>query len=355
MVLWLNDYNDLRWQINVLILKIKHKIILFSLKIIILSIINFYFLILISIIISLRVSSNLLLWIRLELNILRFLPIISSKENIEIENSIKYFLIQRWASVIFLIRFFFFYMINNNFYMLINLRLFMKLGVSPFHSWFIAILKTSSLITLFMLSTVQKIIPLVIIFNIKLNNFLIFIVIFLTLIFIITLLPRTININKVLAISSINNIIWLIMSVLFSIKIIFLFMMIYMYLVMGFINIYSFYNINMFTQMNSIIFFDKFFLVIVFISLGGMPPILGFLRKIIILKIILNNFISLVIVFIIVISSVLLLYFYLSRIYFYLSNIPSLKINFKLSLISIKKILYIISIVYINIIFVVYV
>ena len=106
MVLWLNDYNDLRWQINVLILKIKHKIIfLFSLKIIILSIINFYFLILISIIISLRVSSNLLLWIRLELNILRFLPIISSKENIEIENSIKYFLIQRWASVIFLIRF----------------------------------------------------------------------------------------------------------------------------------------------------------------------------------------------------------------------------------------------------------
>lgn len=355
MVLWLNDYNDLRWQINVLILKIKHKIILFSLKIIILSIINFYFLILISIIISLRVSSNLLLWIRLELNILRFLPIISSKENIEIENSIKYFLIQRWASVIFLIRFFFFYMINNNFYMLINLRLFMKLGVSPFHSWFIAILKTSSLITLFMLSTVQKIIPLVIIFNIKLNNFLIFIVIFLTLIFIIILLPRTININKVLAISSINNIIWLIMSVLFSIKIIFLFMVIYMYLVMGFINIYSFYNINMFTQMNSIIFFDKFFLVIVFISLGGMPPILGFLRKIIILKIILNNFISLVIVFIIVISSVLLLYFYLSRIYFYLSNIPSLKINFKLSLISIKKILYIISIVYINIIFVVYV
>jgi len=250
---------------------------------------------------------------------------------------------------------FFFYMINNNFYMLINLRLFMKLGVSPFHSWFIAILKTSSLITLFMLSTVQKIIPLVIIFNIKLNNFLIFIVIFLTLIFIIILLPRTININKVLAISSINNIIWLIMNVLFSIKIIFLFMVIYMYLVMGFINIYSFYNINMFTQMNSIIFFDKFFLVIVFISLGGMPPILGFLRKIIILKIILNNFISLVIVFIIVISSVLLLYFYLSRIYFYLSNIPSLKINFKLSLISIKKILYIISIVYINIIFVVYV
>jgi len=50
---------------------------------------------LISIVLALSITSNLLLWIRLELNILRFLPIISSKGNIEIENSIKYFLIQR--------------------------------------------------------------------------------------------------------------------------------------------------------------------------------------------------------------------------------------------------------------------
>jgi len=309
---------------------------------------------LISIIISLRVSSNLLLWIRLELNMLRFLPIISSKENIEMENSIKYFLIQRWASVIFLMRFFFLHIINSNFYLLINLRLFIKLGMSPFHSWFIAILKTRSLITLFILSTIQKIIPLVIIFNIKSNSFLIFMVIFLTLIFIIVLLPRTININKVLAISSINNIIWLIISVLFSIKIIFLFIAIYIYLVIGFINIYNFYGMNVFTQINSIIFFDKFFLVMVFISLGGIPPILGFLRKMVILKVMLNNFVRLIIVFIVVMSSVLLLYFYLSRIYFYLSNMPSLKINFKLSLLSVKKVLYIVSLIYVNFVFVIY-
>merc|ERR1711894_272495 len=175
--------------------------------IIILNILNFYLLILISIILALRITSNLLLWIRLELNILRFLPIISSKENIEIENSIKYFLIQRWASVIFLMRFFFFYMINNAFYILINLSLFIKLGIRPFHPWFISILKTSSLNILFMLSRIQKIIPLVIIFNIKSNNFMLFMVIFLTLFFILILLPRTLSINKVLAISSINNVI----------------------------------------------------------------------------------------------------------------------------------------------------
>ena len=47
----------------------------------------------------------------------------------------------------------------------------------------------------------------VIIFNIKSNNFILFMVIFLTLFFILILLPRTLSINKVLAISSINNVI----------------------------------------------------------------------------------------------------------------------------------------------------
>jgi len=295
------------------------------------------------------------LWIRLELNILRFLPIISSKENIEIENSMKYFLIQRWASVIFLIRFFFFYIINNSFYILINLSLFIKLGIRPFHSWFISILKTSSLHILFILSTIQKIIPLVIIFNIKSNNFILFIVIFLTLFFIIMLLPSTLSINKVLAISSINNVIWLLIRVLFSLKIIFMYIGIYIYLLIGFINIYKFYGLNIFTQMNSMIFFDKFIIIIIFISLGGMPPLLGFLGKIIILKILLSNFINMIIVFIIIMSSLLLLYFYLSRMYFYLSNIPSLKVNFKLRLFSFKKIFYLMSLIYINLFFIIYI
>ena len=306
----------------------------------------------ISIIMSLRVTSRLLIWIRLELNILRFLPIISSKENVEIENSIKYFLIQRWASITFLIRFFFFFIVNNNFFILINLRLFIKLGISPFHSWFISILKTSSLNTLFILSTFQKIIPLIIIFNTKVNNILILIVIFLTLRFILSLLPSTINVNKVLALSSINNIVWLIISTLFSLKIIFLFMSVYIYILSGVVIIYNFYSLSIFNQINSIIFLDKFSILIIFMSLGGIPPLLGFLSKMLILKVLISNFIRIVLVFIIVISSLLLLYFYLSRIYFYLTNTPSLKINFKLNIFSIKKVIYIISLLYINLMFV---
>merc|ERR1711936_1473668 len=147
-------------------------------------------------------------------------------------------------------------------------------------------------------------------FNIKINNYLLFLNIFITIIFII----------------------------------------IYMFLLGGFINVFNFQGLKIFNQINSIMFFEKFSIIMLFISLGGMPPLLGFLRKMIILKIILINFFNMVFILIVIFSSLILLYFYLSRIYFFLRNIPSLKINFNINLFSIKKIIYIISLTYINII-----
>merc|ERR1712152_70225 len=123
-----------------------------------------------------------------------------------------------------------------------------------------------------------------------------------------------------------------------------------MYIILGVVRIYNFYRLNVFYQINSIVFLDKFIILIVFISLGGMPPMLGFLRKIII-----YNSLRIILIFTIVISSLTLLYFYLSRIYFYLTNIPSLKINFKLTPFLIKKIIYIISLLFINLAFSIYI
>ena len=127
---------------------------------------NFYFLLLVSIIISIRFNSRFIIWLRLEINMLRFLPIISSGLNIELENSVKYFLIQRWASIIFLISYFFCSYFINSIRILLILSIFIKLGISPFHTWFISILKTCSLYILMLLSSLQKIIPLIILNNV---------------------------------------------------------------------------------------------------------------------------------------------------------------------------------------------
>ena len=304
-----------------------------------------------SIFISLRVNSNFLIWILLELNIIRFLPIISSKEHIEIENSIKYFLIQRWASVIFLISFFFFNLFINNINYIIIFRIFLKLGVAPFHIWFISILKTRSLFILIILSTIQKIIPLVVLSNISIRFDLIYMIILINTIFLLIILSRIINLNKILAVSSINNIIWILFRIIFSLKLIFIFIIIYLFLLIGVFILYNLYNLNIFLQINRINYFDKLIITIIFISLGGIPPLLGFLIKYVILKFIIiyeKIFFLLIIIF----SSLLVLYIYLSRIYFFLTNIPSIKINLKINYFFFKKILYILSFIFFSFFFI---
>ena len=311
---------------------------------------NFYFLLLVSIIISIRFNSRFIIWLRLEINMLRFLPIISSGLNIELENSVKYFLIQRWASIIFLISYFFCSYFINSIRILLILSIFIKLGISPFHTWFISILKTCSLYILMLLSTLQKIIPLIILNNVFFFFRIFYFCIIITIIFLVIILSSVININKLLALSSLGNILWLISSNLLSLKLMILFLTIYVFLLMG---IYLFYNsfyYNLFIQINRINFFDKIIIVLLFISLGGMPPLLGFLRKFLILKIIFI-YENLILFLIIIFSSLVLLYHYMSRIYFFITFMPSLKTNFSTNNYSITKYFYLISIIIFNGIF----
>merc|ERR1711942_448967 len=105
---------------------------------------------------------------------------------------------------------------------------------------------------------------------------------------------------------------------------------------------YNLYNLNIFYQVIRINLIDKFFIVILFISLGGIPPLLGFLRKILVLEE--KIFFILIIIF----SSLVILYYYLSRVYFYLTNISSIKLNYKLNKVNIIKLIYLVSIISFN-------
>jgi len=75
------------------------------------------------------------MWVSLEVNMLSFLPIISSNDLSPFENTIKYFLVQSLASIIFItvtiIRIFKYkYRIER----VLILSIALKLGIAPFHS-----------------------------------------------------------------------------------------------------------------------------------------------------------------------------------------------------------------------------
>jgi NADH:ubiquinone oxidoreductase subunit 2 (subunit N) len=75
------------------------------------------------------------------------------------EISIKYFLTQAWASSLFIIGVFI-SQLRSTFWLLIEGALLIKLGAGPLHLWFIRIIRKCSFERFFILSTLQKLIPL---------------------------------------------------------------------------------------------------------------------------------------------------------------------------------------------------
>jgi len=113
----------------------------------------------------LSMSSNRLFrqWVCLEMNMLCFIPIlVRGLREQAILTGVKYFISQRLASMVFIIRI----LLTNRIIFVdafIRLALIFKLGIPPFHSWLISVLTRIGYSRIFMLFTIQKFIPLFII------------------------------------------------------------------------------------------------------------------------------------------------------------------------------------------------
>nr|YP_009537987.1 NADH dehydrogenase subunit 2 [Litinga mimica]AYN60730.1 NADH dehydrogenase subunit 2 [Litinga mimica] len=282
----------------------------------------FLFILFFSTLISISSNSWMGCWIGLEINLLSFIPLISTPHNLlNSEASLKYFLTQSIASInflfsillsLFLMKNFFF---NNIFSLIINSSLLMKMGSIPFHFWFPNVMEGLSWFNCFILMTWQKITPMILLsyyFNL---NFLYFIMIFNVLIGAIGSFNQT-SLRKLMAFSSINNLGWMISSIIISETL----WMIYFifYSIFTFIMCFLFYIINIFF-INQLFFFNMNFLIkisimINFLSLGGLPPFLGFFPKWIVINYLLNNNFF-IISFIFIMSSLILLFVYIRIIY----------------------------------------
>lgn len=238
--------------------------------------------------------------------------------------------------------------LNFSFINLIFLiSILLKIGAAPFHFWLPSVIEGLKWINNFLLITWQKMAPLIII-SLNLNyNFIIFCIINCVIFGRLGGLNQT-SLRKLLAFSSINHLGWILSGILFNEKIWINYFYFYIFLNFSIILIFKIFNLYFINQvfliknLNLII---KLFLFINLLSLGGLPPFLGFFPKWIIIELIIKNnsfFILLIIIFFRLIT----LYFYLRLSYsIFLFNHKNVKWNTKniFNLTINYKLLFIIS------------
>nr|ASY97989.1 NADH dehydrogenase subunit 2 [Theopropus rubrobrunneus] len=274
------------------------------------------------VLISLCANSWMGAWIGLEINLLSFIPMLSSNKNMfSTEASLKYFLIQAIASSSLL----FFIILKTNFYELatimkdstwnnlIMIPLMMKVACAPFHWWFPSVIEGLTWMNCFIILSIQKIAPLMLISYLLTNNNFIQLTIILSALFGAIGGFNQISIRKILSFSSINHVGWMLITMTMGINLWMMYFLIYTINIISIILLTSMTNMNYISQSFNLLNhkkITKFTLFISMMSLGGLPPFLGFFPKWIAIHFMIQNFM----IFtssILVMSSLVTLFYYM--------------------------------------------
>nr|YP_009271262.1 NADH dehydrogenase subunit 2 [Biston perclara]ANW36827.1 NADH dehydrogenase subunit 2 [Biston perclara] len=316
----------------------------------------FLFILFFSTMISISSNSWFGCWIGLEINLMSFIPLISKANNLMAsEAALKYFLTQSIASINFLfyiimkLIFFKNFETNNIMLMMINSSMLMKMGAAPFHFWFPNIIEGLSWFNNFILMTWQKITPMILLSYYFNKNLLTFSIMLNIIIGAMGGLNQT-SLRKMMAFSSINNLGWMISSIMISENLWIFYLFMYSFLISTmclFFYLTNSYFINQLFILNMKPMI-KINLLINFLSLGGLPPFIGFMPKWIIINFLtMNNFYLMTLIFIMM--SLIMLFFYIRIIYSsFMMNYLKMKwfkINLKNNINNIMNLLSMFSII----------
>nr|QUL60422.1 NADH dehydrogenase subunit 2 [Spilosoma lubricipeda] len=282
----------------------------------------FFFILINSTLIAISSNSWFGCWIGLEINLLSFIPLISNSNNLlATEASLKYFLTQSIASINFLFSILLKMILLKNFEMIfflsimINSSMLMKMGSTPFHFWFPNIVEGLSWMNNLILMTWQKITPMIILSYYFNKNFILFIIIMNVIIGALGGLNQT-SLRKLMAFSSINNLGWMLSAIMNAENLWLFYLLMYTFMIT--IMFFFFFIMNMFyinqLFMNNLTPLIKINLLINFLSLGGLPPFIGFFPKWIIINFLIMNQMYFL-TFIMIMTSLIVLFFYIRIIY----------------------------------------
>nr|QWB85703.1 NADH dehydrogenase subunit 2 [Chlorophorus diadema diadema] len=248
--------------------------------------------------ISISSYSWLSMWMGLEINLLSMIPLMTGKSIFSSESALKYFITQTLASsailftVIMMSNMNEFIPQNSNYFllMMMNSALLTKLGAAPFHSWFPEVLEGIDWMNCLIMLTWQKIAPMILImYNLQMN-------LFVTSIIIISSITGSIlglnqvSLRKIMAYSSINHIGWM-MASMYSFSAWINYFMIYSIITINIVIMFHVNKIYWLSQISDMYSQSKHFkmnFMMNFLSLGGIPPFLGFFPKWITINLMVN-------------------------------------------------------------------
>nr|YP_009439676.1 NADH dehydrogenase subunit 2 [Yanocephalus yanonis]ATG83149.1 NADH dehydrogenase subunit 2 [Yanocephalus yanonis] len=264
------------------------------------------------------------MWMGLEITLLSFIPFMQSKIKTSSESMMKYFIIQSVASTMFMFSMICMLIgVNMLNEMFLSISMLIKLGSAPFHNWVLMIIENISYMTLFSLLTIIKIPPLMILYQI--NSKIILLPIIISMIVSSIMCINQSSVKKTLGFSSIYNSSMMLIS-MNKVGLLMNYMLIYSLTMLPLTVMVSKLKIN---YMNQMVFNDfstwmKTNMWINMLSMGGFPPLMGFLGKLMIMQNLISNNQNLL-TSILMMTSILVMLFYTRMAFTSMMTIYSLK------------------------------
>nr|NP_871749.1 NADH dehydrogenase subunit 2 [Hemiechinus auritus]BAC78849.1 NADH dehydrogenase subunit 2 [Hemiechinus auritus] len=288
-----------------------------------------YYMLVMGTIMVLISSHWLLIWAGFEMNLMAMIPIMLYNQNPRsTESAIKYFMIQTTASIIFMMsvsinlmltgQWTVMYINNSMLSTIITISMLMKLGAAPFHLWLPEVAQGLHLNSSMILLTWQKL-PLIYLYS--LYSTLNFNIMIISALLSIVLggwggLNQT-QLRKMMAFSSIAHMGWMMAVLCYNPNIMILNLFIYMIMT---ITLFMIFKYNSSTNISNLSLIcnkspiTASLLALMFMSLGALPPLTGFLPKwMVAQELIKNN--NTMLALIMLMFALISLFFYMRLIY----------------------------------------
>nr|QGW14897.1 NADH dehydrogenase subunit 2 [Cypraea tigris] len=283
------------------------------------------------------------IWAGLEINLIGFLPILVYQKSMsESESAVKYFVVQALGSSLLIFGSLNLYSLSFTWEMLspgdlwssismfvLIMGLFVKLGLFPFHFWLPSVMAGLPWLSCLLLATWQKLAPLCLIMSLFQFEFSYTLLLIICMVSVGSSLIGGIGgvnqtqVRALLAYSSIGHLGWIMFGLMHSEWVMKVYFVIYVFISFCLFMTLWYSDSGMMKNLNSLKSpgLSQMSVMFILLSLGGLPPLLGFISKWLVMVISISSHLWLF-VFLLILGSLMSLFYYLGLFFsLYLNNL----------------------------------